>query len=93
MPDKPDEEIRKSIKRFEESLPESERNPDAQENTERLIERAAQPLPKDEDTPHILTNVIAKNKLVHVKLKILRTNVMVQTYPCIALKSVDASSP
>ena len=30
MPDKPDEEIRKSIKRFEESLPESERNPDAQ---------------------------------------------------------------
>jgi len=24
MPDKPDEEIRKSIKRFEESLPESE---------------------------------------------------------------------
>ena len=31
MPDKPDEEIRKSIKRFEESLPESERNPDAQQ--------------------------------------------------------------
>jgi hypothetical protein len=52
MPDKPDEEIRKSIKRFEESLPDSELNPDAQENTERLIERAAQPLPKDEDTPH-----------------------------------------
>jgi hypothetical protein len=52
MPDKPDEEIRKSIKRFEESLSESERNPDAQENTERLIERAAQPLPKDEDIPH-----------------------------------------
>ena len=52
MPDKPDEEIRKSIKRFEESLPESEHDPDAQEDTERLIERAAQPLLKDEDITH-----------------------------------------
>lgn len=51
MPNKPDEEIRKSIKRFEESLPEGERNPDTQEDTEHLIERAAQPLPKDEDRP------------------------------------------
>lgn len=51
MPNKSDEEIRKSIKQFEESLPESERNPDAQEDTAHLIERAAQPLPKDEDTP------------------------------------------
>ena len=51
MPNKSDEEIRKSIKHFEESLPESERNPDTQEDTEHLIERAAQPLPKDEDRP------------------------------------------
>ena len=48
MPDKSDEEIRTSIKRIEESLPETERNPDAQEDTQRLIERAAQPLPEDE---------------------------------------------
>lgn len=50
MPNKSDEEIRKGIKRFEESLPESERNPNVQEDTECLIERAAQPVPKDEDT-------------------------------------------
>ena len=37
MPDKPDEEIRKSIKRFEESLPESERNPDAQLGDKRNV--------------------------------------------------------
>ena len=36
MPDKSDEEIRTSIKRIEESLPETERNPDAQEDTQRL---------------------------------------------------------
>jgi quinol monooxygenase YgiN len=41
MPNKSDEEIRKSIKHFEESLPESERNPDTQKDTEHLIERAA----------------------------------------------------
>ena len=51
MPDKPDEEIRKSVKKYEESLPDSELNPNAQEDTERLIERAAQPLPKDVGTP------------------------------------------
>lgn len=34
MPDKSDEEIRKNIKHFEESLPETERNPDAQEDTQ-----------------------------------------------------------
>ena len=39
MPDKPDEEIRKSIKRFEESLPESERNPDAQRSALAAIVR------------------------------------------------------
>jgi hypothetical protein len=37
MPDKSDEEIRKNIKHFEESLPEAERNPDAQADTQRLI--------------------------------------------------------
>ena len=52
MIDKSDEEIRKSIKRFEESLSESERNTNTQEDTGRLIERAAQPLPKDKDRPH-----------------------------------------
>lgn len=41
MPDKSDKEIRKSIKRFKESLPETERSPDAHQDTQRLIERAA----------------------------------------------------
>jgi hypothetical protein len=53
MPDKSDEEIRKSIKKYEESLPDFERNPNAQEDAERLIERAAQPLPaKPEKQQH-----------------------------------------
>ena len=41
---KSDEEIRNSIKKYEESLPDSERNPNAKEDIERLIVRAAQPL-------------------------------------------------
>jgi hypothetical protein len=45
MPDKSDEEIRKSIKKYEESLPDSERNPNVEDDTKRLIERASQPLP------------------------------------------------
>jgi hypothetical protein len=45
MPDKSDEEIRESIKKYEESLPDSERNPNVEDDTKRLIERAAQPLP------------------------------------------------
>ena len=44
MPDKSDEEIRKSIKKYEESLPDSERNPNVEEDTKRLIERTSQPL-------------------------------------------------
>lgn len=44
MPDKSDEEIRKSIKKYEESLPDSERNPSVEDDTKRLIERASQPL-------------------------------------------------
>jgi hypothetical protein len=52
MPKKSDEEIRKSIKQLEESLPESKCNPDTKEDTERLIARAAQPLPKDENRQH-----------------------------------------
>jgi len=45
MPKKSDEEIRKSIKKYEEELPDSARNPNAQEDVERLIERASRPLP------------------------------------------------
>ena len=45
MPDKSDEEIRESIKKYEELLPDSERNPNAEDDTKRLIERASQPLP------------------------------------------------
>lgn len=52
MPDKSDEEIRKSIKKYEESLPNSERNRNVQEDVEGLIERAAKPAPKDAGTPH-----------------------------------------
>ncbi len=44
MPKKSDEEIRKSINKYDESLPESERNPNVKKDVERLIERAAQPL-------------------------------------------------
>lgn len=45
MPDKSDEEIRESIKRYEKSLPDSERNPNVEDDTKRLIERVSQPLP------------------------------------------------
>lgn len=45
MPDKSDEEIRKSIKKYEELLPDAERNPNVQEDVEGIIERASQPLP------------------------------------------------
>jgi hypothetical protein len=51
MPNKPDEEIRKSIKKYEESLPDSERNPNAQKDIEGAIERAAQPLPSKPEKP------------------------------------------
>ncbi len=51
MPDKPDEEIRKSIKKYEESLPDSERNPNVEENTKRLMERASRPLPSKPEKP------------------------------------------
>ena len=42
---KNDEEIRKSVKKYEESLSDSERNPNVQKDVEQLIERAAQTLP------------------------------------------------
>ena len=42
---KSNDEIRKSIKKYEESLPDSERNPHAKEDIETLISRASQPLP------------------------------------------------
>ena len=51
MPTKSDDEIRESIRNYEESLPESERNPNVQEDVERLIERASQPLPSAPETP------------------------------------------
>lgn len=38
------DDTRQSIKKYEESLPDSDRNPHAKEDIERLIERAAQPL-------------------------------------------------
>jgi hypothetical protein len=44
-----DEEIRKRIKKYEESLPESERNPNAKEDIEKAIECAAQPLPSEQE--------------------------------------------
>jgi hypothetical protein len=45
MPNKSDDEIRKSIKKYEESLPDTERNPKVKEDVECLIERASRPLP------------------------------------------------
>jgi HAD superfamily hydrolase (TIGR01484 family) len=42
---KSDDEIRKSIKRYERPLPEFERNPNVQADVEKLIERASQPHP------------------------------------------------
>lgn len=44
---KSDEDIRKSIRKYEESLHDSERNPHAKEDVEKLIERASQPLPAE----------------------------------------------
>ena len=53
MPDKSDEEIRKSIKKYEEELPDSERNPNVQKDVEGIIERASQPFPaKPEKQQH-----------------------------------------
>ena len=53
MPTKSDDEIRESIRKYEESLPESERNPNVQEDVEQTIERASQPLPSEPETlPH-----------------------------------------
>ena len=51
MPTKSDDEIRESIKKYEESLPDSERNLDVREDVERAIERASQPLPSTRETP------------------------------------------
>src|SRR5438552_928429 len=45
MPNKSDEEMRNSIKKYEESLPESERNSNVEEDTKRLVERASRPFP------------------------------------------------
>lgn len=54
MPHKSDEEIRKSIKQYEETLPDTEKNPNVQADVERTIERASQPLPtKPEKQPRL----------------------------------------
>lgn len=41
---KSNDEIRKSIKQWEKNLPESERNPNAKEDFEKMLKQAAQPL-------------------------------------------------
>lgn len=41
------DEIQKNVKKFEELLPEVERNPEVKEDLEQLIERAAKPLLTD----------------------------------------------
>lgn len=52
MSHKSDEEIRNSIKQFEETLSDAEKNPNVQADVERTIERASQPLPvKPEKQP------------------------------------------
>ena len=54
MPHKSDEEIRKSIKHYEETLPDAEKNSNVQADVERTIERASQPLPaKPEKRPRL----------------------------------------
>jgi len=49
MPKKSEEEIRNSIKKYEESLSDSERNYSAKTDVERTIERASQPLPSKQE--------------------------------------------
>ena len=41
---KSNEEIRKSIAKWEQNLPELERNPNAKESVEKILKQAAQPL-------------------------------------------------
>lgn len=50
------EEIRKNIKHYERSLPDSQRNPRVKKDLERLIEHAAQPLPKDKASRAVKPN-------------------------------------
>ncbi len=51
MPNKSDEEIRKSINQYDASLTDSERNPNVQQDVERTIARAAQPLEVEPEKP------------------------------------------
>lgn len=46
-----DDQIRKSIKKYDESLPDSVRNPHHKEDFERLIEHAAKPIQPKPETP------------------------------------------
>ena len=47
--DTTDDEIRKKIGKYEESLPDSERNPNPEETVRSLIELSAQPLPAEKE--------------------------------------------
>lgn len=51
MLNKPDEDIRKSINKYQKSLSDSDKNPHAKEDVEKLIRRASQPLSKAPETP------------------------------------------
>lgn len=51
MPNKSDEDIRKSINKYQNSLPGSAKNPNVKEDVEKLIKRASKPLSKAPETP------------------------------------------
>lgn len=51
MPNKPDEDIRKSITEYQDSLPDSAKNPNVKVDVQKLIQRASQPLSRAPETP------------------------------------------
>ena len=63
---KSDEEIRKSIKQYERSLPDSELNPNAKEDIEGLIARAAQPLSSKPGKPRHSGSYTGKRTRSHI---------------------------
>ena len=50
MSDKSDDEIRESINKYQDSLPDSRKNPNIKKDVEKLIQRASQPLSKAQET-------------------------------------------